>query len=176
MPRPVGLTETSAGLASATDARTTRLRRTLTAPLVLRAGQSLTRFNPPCDSLRARRFRVHRIPHPTSVTIAIRPSCGTGWRGLVQMICPTAKAKYFLREDWTAQISLNCLTKIAFWRMGFRDLKSAPARRHEATSRSPDQQPTIFHVCVRGPGGIKTPARCPGVKRRSCAGSAPATW
>jgi hypothetical protein len=22
--------------------------------------------------------RVHRIPHPTSVTIAIRPSCGTG--------------------------------------------------------------------------------------------------
>ena len=124
----------------------------------------------------ARRQSVHRIPHPTSVTIAIRPSCGTGWRGLVQMICPTAKAKYFLREDWTAQISLNCLTKIAFWRMGFRDLKSAPARRHEATSRSPDQQPTIFHVCVRGPGGIKTPARCPGVKRRSCAGSAPATW
>jgi len=23
--------------------------------------------------------RVHRIPHPTSVTIAKRPSCGTGW-------------------------------------------------------------------------------------------------
>src|SRR5438874_5701523 len=24
-------------------------------------------------------FSVHRIPYPTSVTIAIRPSCGTGW-------------------------------------------------------------------------------------------------
>jgi hypothetical protein len=23
--------------------------------------------------------RVHRIPHPTSVTTAKRPSCGTGW-------------------------------------------------------------------------------------------------
>ena len=30
--------------------------------------------NPPCDPSRARRCRVHRIPHPTSVTIAIRPS------------------------------------------------------------------------------------------------------
>jgi hypothetical protein len=36
--------------------------------------------NPPCDSSRARRCRVHRIPHPTSVTIAIRPSLGPGWR------------------------------------------------------------------------------------------------
>jgi hypothetical protein len=27
-----------------------------------------------------RAARVHRIPHPTSVTIAIRPSFGTGWR------------------------------------------------------------------------------------------------
>jgi hypothetical protein len=35
--------------------------------------------DPPCDSLHARRCRVHRIPHPTSVTIAIRPSLGTGW-------------------------------------------------------------------------------------------------
>ena len=26
-----------------------------------------------------RHCRVHRIPHPTSVTIAIRPSCEAGW-------------------------------------------------------------------------------------------------
>ncbi len=35
--------------------------------------------NPPCDPSPARRCRVHRIPHPTSVTIAIRPSLGPGW-------------------------------------------------------------------------------------------------
>src|SRR5204863_2246004 len=32
-------------------------------------------------TVRQRCLRVHRIPCPTSVTIAIRPSCGTGWRG-----------------------------------------------------------------------------------------------
>src|SRR5437016_1899380 len=43
----------------------------------LRAGASLTRFSSPCNChWRARRYRVHRISHPTSVTIAIRPSCG----------------------------------------------------------------------------------------------------
>src|SRR5881227_1885350 len=33
------------------------------------------------SNVRQRCLRVHRIPCPTSVTIAIRPSCGTGWRG-----------------------------------------------------------------------------------------------
>src|SRR5437868_6220451 len=32
------------------------------------------------STVRQRCLRVHRIPCPTSVTIAIRPSCGTGWR------------------------------------------------------------------------------------------------
>jgi hypothetical protein len=32
------------------------------------------------------------------------------------VICPTAKAKIFSRKDWTAQISLKCFAKIAFWR------------------------------------------------------------
>jgi hypothetical protein len=32
----------------------------------------------PAIPSRAKRCRVHRIPCPTSVTIAIRPSCGTG--------------------------------------------------------------------------------------------------
>jgi hypothetical protein len=45
----------------------------------------------------ARRYhRVHRIPRPTSVTIAIRPSCGRETGELVALICPTAKAEYFL--------------------------------------------------------------------------------
>src|SRR6478752_926079 len=34
---------------------------------------------------------------PAFVTIAKRPSCRVGWRELVALICPTAKAKYFLR-------------------------------------------------------------------------------
>jgi hypothetical protein len=51
--------------------------------------------------------RVHRIPRPTSVTIAIRPSCWRETRQLKPLICPTAKAIYFLREDWTTQITLT---------------------------------------------------------------------
>src|SRR6202042_408401 len=35
-----------------------------------------------------RRCRVHRIPHPTFVTIAIRPSIRGGTGKLVEMICP----------------------------------------------------------------------------------------
>jgi len=44
----------------------------------LRAGRSLTTLQEsrPASPFRARRYRVHRIPTPTSVTIAIRPSCG----------------------------------------------------------------------------------------------------
>src|SRR6266511_1970283 len=34
----------------------------------------------PAIHITRRCFRVHRIPDPTSVTIAIRPSCGPGWR------------------------------------------------------------------------------------------------
>src|SRR5204863_9943077 len=33
------------------------------------------------STVRQHCLRVHRIPCPTSVTIAIRPSCGTGWIG-----------------------------------------------------------------------------------------------
>jgi hypothetical protein len=36
--------------------------------------------------------RVHRIPHPTFVTIAKRPFSGAGWAGLVEMICPSPQA------------------------------------------------------------------------------------
>jgi hypothetical protein len=46
--------------------------------------------------------RVHRIPRPTLVTIAKRPSfSGTGRRELVEMICPTSKVKYFFERGWT---------------------------------------------------------------------------
>ena len=54
--------------------RTTRFRRTLLAALVFRATAS-----------------VHRIPRPTSVTIAIRPSFRRGTGGVVPLICPTSQ-------------------------------------------------------------------------------------
>jgi hypothetical protein len=44
-----------------------------------------------------RRCRVHRIPHPTSVTIAIRPSCGTGWR-INKSVSTNRRNEIFLRE------------------------------------------------------------------------------
>jgi hypothetical protein len=50
---------------------------------------------------RARRCRVHRIPHPTSVTIAIRPSRGHGMAGVVGVIWGNREAEYFRDEDWT---------------------------------------------------------------------------
>jgi hypothetical protein len=47
------------------------------------------------------RLTLPRPPHPIPrfVTIAIRPCCGTGWRELVEMICPTGEAKYFCKRD-----------------------------------------------------------------------------
>src|SRR5450755_626922 len=39
--------------------------------------------------------------HPAFVTIMIRPSCGVGWREVVEMICPTGEAKYFCKGDST---------------------------------------------------------------------------
>ena len=50
------------------------------------------------------------------MTIASRPSGETGWRGLVEMICPTGKAKNFSEWDWTAKIRLNGFNKFDFWR------------------------------------------------------------
>jgi hypothetical protein len=81
--RPVGLTKTSADLAPATGARTTRLCRTRpisikrfcgmctsgktlvkmeAAPFVLASADRSQAKGPPCDALRVRRCRVHRIP------------------------------------------------------------------------------------------------------------------
>ena len=38
---------------------------------------------------------------------------GKGPGELVELICPTAKAKYFLREGWTGQITLKRFSKFA---------------------------------------------------------------
>jgi hypothetical protein len=62
------------------------------------------------------RQSVHRIPHPTLVTIAKRPSCGHETRGLVEMICPTGKVENLFGRDWTEQIRLKGFDKFNFWR------------------------------------------------------------
>ena len=49
----------------------------------------------------ARHCRVHRIPFPTSVTIAIRPSCGNGTARNRQVIWVKREVKNFCDEAWT---------------------------------------------------------------------------
>src|SRR5450755_3784805 len=51
---------------------------------------------------RAQDAAASTATHPAFVTIMIRPSCGVGWREVVEMICPTGEAKYFCKWDWTA--------------------------------------------------------------------------
>ena len=48
-----------------------------------------------------RAARVHRIPRPTSVTIAKRPSVWAGMAKDVQVICVKSEPKYFCKKDWT---------------------------------------------------------------------------
>jgi hypothetical protein len=45
--------------------------------------------------------RVHRIPLPTSVTIAKRPSCGNGTAIVVNLIWGHREAIYFRTKGWT---------------------------------------------------------------------------
>ena len=73
---------TSADLTPATGARTTRFCRTHSASFVCRAPIAHGPKPALPSASRNRRCRVHRIPSPTSVTIAIRPSWRAGTRRL----------------------------------------------------------------------------------------------
>jgi hypothetical protein len=46
-------------------------------------------------------YRVHRIPLPTSVTIAKRPSCGNGTAMVINLIWGHREAIYFRVMGWT---------------------------------------------------------------------------
>src|SRR6266550_6866632 len=124
---PVGSIKPPQDLASATDARTTRLRR----PRQHRSSCALPiahELDSPCDSrLRARRRRVHRIPRSTSVTIAIRPSDEAG-RAKEDTERDRREVDYFLRQDWTTQISLMRLDKSPSSRTRFFGHEGAPSR------------------------------------------------
>ena len=60
--------------------------------------------------------RVHRIPRPTFVTIAKRPSDGRGTAALIDLIWAKREAVYFCTRDWTGSISLIGFEKFAVWR------------------------------------------------------------
>src|SRR5205085_12516312 len=57
--------------------------------------------------------RVHRIPCPTSVTIAKRPSVWDGMAGVLELIWGRGEAEYFCGKDWTTQITLIRFNKFA---------------------------------------------------------------
>ena len=82
-------------------------------------------------ALVSRRRRVHRIPHPTSVTIAIRPSCEAGRAGY-SFDLGKREAKYFFGQDWTGSIRLKRLRKLVFRRR--RRVRSWVTRGRNSTA------------------------------------------
>src|SRR6185312_5817194 len=56
---------------------------------------------------RAEHPHVHRIPLPTSVTIAIRPSCGGGTARTIRLICVSEKEKYLCTEVLTRFLKIS---------------------------------------------------------------------
>src|ERR1700738_1421387 len=78
------------------------------------AGDRSRVFRLALQSHRTQNAAASTATHPAFVTIMIRPFCGVGWRELVEMICPTGEAKYFCKQDWTAQIRLRNHNKSHF--------------------------------------------------------------
>src|ERR1700676_1539240 len=81
------------------------------ARLLARLDASVGASGPHAFAVRASTVRLTVLPastasRPASVTCAT-PLCGTGRGELVEMICPTGKAKYFCKGGWTAN-SLIC--------------------------------------------------------------------
>jgi len=93
-------------LDTSTGARTTRLCGTQMRRSS-RALPSLTRFISPCDYNRALDAAASIASRPNVRDDGQRPSLGTEWLKLVEVICPTGQAKYFLREGWTQTLQ-NC--------------------------------------------------------------------
>ncbi len=80
----------------------------------------------PAIPSRAKRCRVHRIPCPTSVTIAKRPSVWDGMAKVLDVIWGVRKQKYFCKWDWTGSISLIRFNKSAVARkpVGSREMRA----------------------------------------------------
>ena len=102
-PRPVGPTIASAGLdANPRGCQDHTLLPYATAPVVSRAVLIAHGpfANPPCDHLRARRSRVHRIPCPRFVTIMIRPSERAGMGGNMRVIWGRSQEEFLIFTEY----------------------------------------------------------------------------
>jgi hypothetical protein len=73
-----------------------RATRSVVASSRQRRGAKTTRLRRPLDARSSARACVRRIPHPTFVTIAKRPSCGTGQLESLKLLLANGEAKYFL--------------------------------------------------------------------------------
>jgi hypothetical protein len=102
VPKPGRADITSANLTPASgrqDHTTSPYAGNISRP---RAVDSSQAHHPPCNPVARNTLPRPPHPHPASVTIAIRPLCGVGWREFVEMICPTGEAKYFCKGGSTA--------------------------------------------------------------------------
>jgi hypothetical protein len=111
-------------------------------PLVCRAADRSRAKARPAIPQRSGRCRVHRIPCPTSVTIAIRPSWRAGNGRVVGLIWVEREEVYFRGEDWTGQIILIGLGKLDRTKTALRDPSAgfcwSPAvRRMGGAKRNP---------------------------------------
>jgi hypothetical protein len=120
-----------------------------------------SRGNPPCDPVARKTLPRPPHPHPASVTIAIRPSGGVGWREFVEMICPTGEAKYFCKGDWTAQIRLICFNKSHFRSGSNPAARPSRGRRNHLDARSPGTaSPSMRGCCRRSVSALFRRCRC----------------
>src|SRR5581483_6978797 len=77
-----------------------------------------------------------RPPHPAPRSWRSRaaPLVGTGWRGLLKVICPTTQTQNLLRQDWTGRIALIAQQKSAFTRNLFRVTRQRQNMAHRSYS------------------------------------------
>jgi hypothetical protein len=110
-PNPVGPWKTSVSLTPATGARTTRFCRTQLRRSSARCVRSRTKARPANTTTRP---TLPRPPHPRPNVRddGQRPSLETGWRELVEMICPTGEGECFWVRGWTGSITLIGLCKL----------------------------------------------------------------
>jgi hypothetical protein len=113
-----------------------------------------------------RRRCVHRIPLPTSVTTAKRPSCGSGTAERIHIFW-FSEREIFARGQPTAQIRLNQLTKLDFTRTRFFVPGGVRARRYR--TESPDDGQISLSRFSGGDGRVRWKAR------PRCSRSAPAS-
>jgi hypothetical protein len=93
------------------------------APFVCRAGLPLTDRSPPCDSVRARHCRVHRIS-PTCLTIRIRPLVRDETAGVMPLIWGAMGSGIFFSKgldranhvEMVRKISLSCRRSLSLKR------------------------------------------------------------